>query len=89
MANNAKTPSAPISRHQYGSITASVFGKNVESKAGNAATVYNVSLTRPYTDAKGDLQYTASLRYEDLLPAAHALAQAYEQITRERSSGDA
>lgn len=84
MADNANTSSAPIIRLPYGGITASVFSKQVKSKAGKQTTIYNVSVTRGYTNAKGERQYTSSLREDDLLPASHALDKAFELIAETR-----
>ena len=84
MADNAKTPSAPIHRLHYGGITASVFSKEVPIKDGKSKVLYKVTVSRGYTNAKGDRQYTTTLRESDLLPAAQSLAKAFELIAETR-----
>ena len=50
--------------------------------------VYNISLSRPYTDEHGKRKFTGNLRYADLLAASHILEQAYVYITLQKHAAE-
>ena len=88
MASNANTPSAPVYRIHGSTLSASVFQRIITSKEGREVIVYNISLSRPYTDEHGKRKFTGNLRYADLLAASHILEQAYVYITLQKHAAE-
>jgi hypothetical protein len=73
----------PVSRVQYGTVSAAVFSQQRERTDGEEFTDYTISLRRSYRDKEGQWQNNSITFFRrEVLAAAQALIEAYKESYR-------
>ena len=86
MAN--ATTEKPAAVFRFGSVSAAVYCKQMETKTGDKFEVHNVSLRRSYIGSDRKWASTHSLRGRDLLHAAYALSKCYDFVAEAQGLDD-